>query len=145
MKARIGTPIRDILETLNIETNPGDRLVLGGPMCGQAVYSEDIPVSFDTDAIMVQDQRDIVWDSDTHCVNCGECVRACPANIPINRLVRLLENGLYEESVKEYDLLSCIECGLCSDVCIGRIPVFQFIMLGKYEFDRTNNAEEFNG
>jgi len=145
VKARIGTPLSDILEALHIETNPGDRLVLGGPMFGQTVYTEDIPVSSDTDAIMVQDKGQIVWSSDTQCFNCGDCVRACPADIPVNMLVRLLENGLYDEAVKDYDLLSCIECGLCSYVCSGRIPVFQFIMLGKYEFDQISSAEGSNG
>ena len=60
-------------------------------------------------------------------------------------LVRLLENGLYEEAAREYDMLSCVECGLCSYVCIGRIPVFHHIMLGKQEYDRMRSAEESHG
>jgi electron transport complex protein RnfC len=143
-KARIGTTVKDILEALKIETDHGDRVVLGGPMTGQALYSEDTPIAWDTDAIMVQDREQIVKNSDSQCVHCGECVRACPAKIPVNMLVRLLENGLYEEAVSEYDLLSCIECGLCSYVCIARIPVFHYIMLGKYEFARIQSAEEAN-
>ena len=142
--ARIGTPVEDILGVLGIETQHGDGLVLGGPMTGRAIYSEDTPVMPDTDAIMVQDRSQVVMNSNSHCFNCGECVRACPAKIPINMLVRVLENGLYEEAVKEYDLLSCIECGLCSYVCPARIPVFHFIMLGKYEFDRIERMEESN-
>jgi electron transport complex protein RnfC len=59
-------------------------------------------------------------------------------------LVRLLENGLYDEAAEEYDLLSCIECGLCSYVCVARIPLFQYIMLGKHEFDIIKSAEESN-
>jgi len=142
VKARIGTPVKDILEALQMETSHGDRLVLGGPMRGQALYSEDVPIGWDTDAVMVQGSEQIVWTSDNQCVNCGECVRVCPARIPVNMLVRLLENSLYEEAASQYDLLSCIECGLCSYVCIARIPVFHYIMLGKYEFDRIQRAEE---
>ena len=93
---------------------------------------------------MIQDHSQIIWSSDTHCVNCGECVRACPVQIPVNMLVRLLENGLYEEAAREYDLLSCIECGLCSYVCIGKIPVFHHIMLGKQEHDRIMRSEGSN-
>ncbi len=142
VKARIGTPVKDILGILNIETRHGDRLVLGGPMTGRSIYSEDSPVLWDTDAIMIQDREQVTFSSDTPCINCGECVRACPANIPVNMLVRLLENGLYEEAVQEYDLLSCIECGLCAYVCVARIPVFHFIMLGKHEFNRLKSMEE---
>lgn len=144
VRARIGTPIKDVLKTLNIETEQGDQIVLGGPMTGVAIYSEDMPVLPDTDAIMVLDKERVVIGSGSHCINCGECVRACPAKVPVNMLVRLLENGLYEEAVEEYDLLSCIECGLCSYVCVARIPVFHYIMLGKYEFFRIQSAEESN-
>jgi len=142
VRARIGTHVKEILDALHIETDHGDRIVLGGPMTGNAIYSEDMPVLSDTDAVMVQDKKQVVSNSDTPCINCGECVRACPANIPINMLLRLLENGLFEEAAREYDLLSCIECGLCSYVCTARIPVFHYIMLGKHEFARTESAED---
>ncbi len=144
VKARIGTPAKDILAALHIETGHGDRLIFGGPMTGNSVYSEGTPVSYDTDAIMVQDKDDVVANSGSHCVNCGECVRVCPADMPVNMLIRLLENGFYEEAVQDYDLFSCVECGLCSYVCIARIPVFHYIMLGKHEFARIRSAEEPN-
>ena len=82
--------------------------------------------------------------SDTHCVNCGECVRVCPAKMPVNMLIRVLENRMYDEAVQTYDLLSCVECGLCSFVCIARIPIFHYVMLGKYEYDRMKKAEASN-
>ncbi|MBN2124917.1 MAG: 4Fe-4S dicluster domain-containing protein [Deltaproteobacteria bacterium] len=145
VRARVGTPVGDVLEHLKIELRQGDRLVLGGPMTGEAIYSGDMPVLADTDALMVQDREGIAYASDNQCINCGECVRACPARVPVNMLVRLLANGLYEEAAERYDLLSCVECGLCSYVCIARIPVFQYIMLGKHEFSRIESAEESNG
>jgi len=141
VKARMGTPVSHILETLNIETNHGDRLVLGGPMSGISIYAEETPVQSDTDAIMIQDKDNLIPGSNTHCINCGECVRACPAKIPVNMLIRLLENGLWEEAARQYDLLSCVECGLCSYVCPARIPVFHSIMLGKYEYTRMITEE----
>jgi len=140
-KARIGTPVRDVLHALQIGTAQGDRVVLGGPMTGRALFSDETPVLYDTDAVMIQDQEEIVRSSDTHCVNCGECVRACPAHIPVNMLIRFLENGMWEEAANQCDLLSCVECGLCGYVCTARIPLFQYIMLGKHEFARTNLAE----
>lgn len=142
VRVRVGTPVRDVLESLNIEAGHGDRIVFGGPMAGQAVYSLDAPVGVDTDALMIQDTTEVIPWADTHCVNCGECVRACPADVPVNMLVRFLENGLFEEAAERYDLFSCVECGLCSYVCIARIPIFQYIMLGKYECNRMNQAEE---
>jgi electron transport complex protein RnfC len=144
IRVRIGTHIKDILKALNMKTSQGDRIVLGGPMTGNGVYSEDTPVLHGHDALIVQDGRSITLNADNHCINCGECVRACPANIPVNMLIRVLENSLYEDAVNDYDLLSCIECGLCSYVCVARIPVFHYIMLGKQEFVRIQSQEEQN-
>ena len=144
IKARIGTPVRDILSTLNIDVSHGDRLVFGGPMSGQGIYSEDMPILHDTDAIMVQDKSQVNPSGNDPCINCGECVRACPAKIPVNMLIRLLENGLYEEAAQEYDLLSCVECGLCSYVCEMRIPISHYIMLGKHELLLREGLEESN-
>jgi electron transport complex protein RnfC len=144
VKVRMGTTTETILEHLGIETRDGDRILLGGPMRGQSIYSLDTPVGYDTDAIMVQDRKQVSPSSDTHCVNCGKCVRSCPVNIPVNMLIRLLENGLYEDAAREYDLLFCIECGLCAYVCVAHIPIFHYIMLGKSEVARRRSAEGTN-
>jgi electron transport complex protein RnfC len=145
VRVRVGTPVKDVLAHLDLETLHGDRLVLGGPMTGRAVFSEETPVLHDTDAIFLQDREQVHLEADCHCVNCGACVRACPARIPVNMLVRLLENGLYEEAATSYDLLSCLECGLCSYVCMSRIPIYHYIMLGKVELASAKSAEESNG
>jgi electron transport complex protein RnfC len=141
LSVRIGTPLRDIFETSNIILNNKDRIVLGGPMRGAAIYSEDHTVLPDTDAIMVQDKNNLPYVSDDPCINCGECVRICPAKIQVNMLVRYIEAGHYEESADQYDLHSCIECGLCSFVCVSKIPIFQHIRLAKFELSRQDTAE----
>lgn len=138
--AKIGTPVRNILSTLGITLNEKDRVILGGPMTGTAVYSDEHPVMPDTGAIMIQDSENIPHISDYPCTNCGDCVRICPARIQINMLVRFLEAGQYEEAADYYDLYSCVECGLCSLVCVSKIPIFQYIKLAKFELDRMSIA-----
>ena len=144
VSARIGTPASDIFKSFNITLNENDRIIFGGPMTGSSVYSEDHPIQPDTDAIIVQDRDDIPVISDYPCTNCGDCIRACPANIQINLLVRFLETGQYQEAADQYDLYSCIECGLCSYVCVSGMPIFQYIRSAKYELDRANTAEATN-
>lgn len=140
----IGIPLQDILSQFNETLNDGDRVILGGPMKGVSVFSADYPVLPDTDTIIVQDKNQITERSDIACTNCGECVRACPANIQVNQLIRLLEAGQYEEAADQNDLFSCIECGFCSYVCESRIPVFQHIKLAKHTLESMKAAEESN-
>jgi electron transport complex protein RnfC len=142
VSARIGTPLSNIFDALGIHLNEKDRIVFGGPMTGTAAYSADLPVLPDTDAVIVQDFSTIPLVSDYPCINCGECIRMCPANVPINMLVRFLEAGFYEQAEDEYDLQSCIDCGLCSYVCPARIPIFQYIKLAKHELSRLQAEEE---
>ena len=141
ISARIGTPASDIFKACDVTVNERDRIIFGGPMTGTAVFSEDHPVGPDTDAIIVQDKNEVTLVSDYPCINCGECIRICPAGIQINMLVRFLEAGEYQTAADEYDLYSCIECGLCSLVCESKIPIFQYIRLAKYELVREKAAE----
>lgn len=142
VEARIGTPVGDVLRAFDVTLFDRDRIIAGGPMTGTAIYSEDHPVCLNMDAIMVQDSGDVAAVSDTPCINCGECIRICPANVPINMLIRFLQAKRYEDAADMYDLYSCVECGLCNIVCVSRIPIFQYIKLAKYELDKVRAQEE---
>jgi electron transport complex protein RnfC len=142
VSARIGTPVSSVFKAFDVSLFEKDRIIMGGPMTGASIYSEDHPICPDTDAMMIQDSGDVPMVADTPCINCGECVRICPADIPVNMLVRFLEARQYEDAAEMYDLYSCVECGLCSFVCVSKIPIFQYIRLAKYELDRIRNEEE---
>jgi electron transport complex protein RnfC len=143
-EARIGTPIGDVLGRFMAGVSEGDRIVVGGPMRGTAVYSLEHPVQPDTDAVLALDAAGAAHPSDYPCINCGECVRACPARMQINLLVRYLEAGRYADAEESYDLWSCVECGLCSYVCVSKIPIFQYISLAKHELTRSRQPESSN-
>jgi len=144
ISARIGTPVHEIFSACDVTVNEKDRIIFGGPMTGSSIYSEHHPIQPDTDAVMIQDGKNLALVSDYPCINCGECVRICPAKIPVNMLVRFLEAGQYEQAAEEYDLYSCVECGLCSFVCVSRMPILHYIKLAKYELGRISTAEATN-
>ncbi|MCD6353831.1 MAG: 4Fe-4S dicluster domain-containing protein [Proteobacteria bacterium] len=143
VKARIGTPIGDILSKYNVAPEENDRIILGGPMMGTATYSKDLPIEPNTEAITVQSESDSAQVSDYPCISCGECVRICPVRIPVNFLCRFAEFGFYEDA-ERYDLNSCIECGLCAYVCTARRPLLQYIKLAKHELELIKLSEAVN-
>jgi electron transport complex protein RnfC len=139
----LGAPIEDLFQFFDETVEDGDRIIIGGPLTGVAVYSTQHPVQADADMVMVQDVSQIPESVDIACINCGECVRVCPVNIPVNVLVRLLEAEEYEEAAVQGELEACIECGLCAFVCESRIPILQHIKLAKHTLERKR-AEESN-
>jgi electron transport complex protein RnfC len=144
VETTVGTPLGVVLEHCGASLEEGDRLVLGGPMRGTPAYSPEQPVRPDTDAVMVLAASRAADVSEYPCINCGDCVRACPARIQVNLLVRYLEAGKYQDAEEAYDLLSCVGCGLCSYVCVSRIPILQYITLANYELARARQAEGTN-
>ncbi len=142
VKAVIGTPIHRIFTQLGIEAGEKDRIIIGGPLRGTAAYTLYHPVQPDMDNIIIQAADDIPMVSNYPCINCGNCVSICPANVPVNLLVRYLEANLYQEAADSFDMLSCIECGLCSYVCRAAIPIFQYIRLGKQELMKLESELE---
>lgn len=136
VKATIGTPLRKVFKTRSILINEQDRVIIGGPMTGYATFTHHHPVEPDTDTVIIQDRDTIPELSNNACVNCGRCIQICPANIPVNLLVRYLEADQYEEAADRFDLESCIDCGLCAYTCLARIPIYQYIKLGKLELKK---------
>jgi len=141
LKARIGTPLKNIIDACGgFKGKPG-RVVLGNPLNGMAQFSLDRPVLKDTHYLWVQPEEEVVKDRYRACINCGDCVDACPVQLMPNFLGRFCEFCKYEEAAKQYDLFTCIECGLCAYVCPSRRPLIHFIKLGKREL---SNREKEN-
>ena len=44
-RARVGTPVgKSCSATFDVEINDQDKIIFGGPMTGNAIYSEDLPI-----------------------------------------------------------------------------------------------------
>ncbi|WDP91673.1 MAG: 4Fe-4S dicluster domain-containing protein [Desulfobacter sp.] len=144
VKVRIGTPISHILSLFNQSLVEGDYLIGGGPLTGVAIHDPDYTISPYMDGILVCAGEDILENGDYGCINCGKCVRVCPARVPVNLLVRHLTRGDYLKASDHFNLDSCLECGLCTYACVSKIPILQRIKLGKMKL-RAMKQEVIDG
>lgn len=134
VEVRIGTPIQELIAFCGGYTDNVERLIMGGPMMGFALPSDEIPVVKSTNCVLVATANEVntaVGDA-MPCIRCGECATVCP--------VKLLPQQLYWHSnakefdkAQEYNLFDCIECGCCAQVCPSHIPLVQYYRFAKSE------------
>lgn len=131
LRARVGTPVRELIEACGGFNNSPAKVILGGPMMGFAQYTIDVPVAKGTSGVLVMSEEEhSTSDKYGPCIRCGSCIDVCPMGLMPSMLSILSEKGFYEET-KEYNLLDCFECGTCTYVCPSKRPIVQFIRLSK--------------
>ena len=131
--ARIGTRMADLLAAAGGISPGSRRLILGGPMSGLALASDQIPVTKGSNCLLVLEAEQLRARQPTMpCINCGECVRVCPASLLPQQLFRLIEGERYEQAAA-LNLFDCIECGCCAQVCPSHIPLVDWYRHGKAE------------
>ena len=113
-----------------------DKLIIGGPMMGNPVFSLDIPVIKTSSAMLALSEDEVSKLEPSACINCGRCMEACPEHLMPTRLSVLADNGKEDEFQKMYGM-ECCECGCCTFVCPAKrhlaqsIKSMRKILLGK--------------
>ena len=131
-RARIGTPLKNLLDLKACYLKDDDKIIIGGPMRGYTCFNTDIPIMDDMDSIYVQHADEVVHYWNNQCMNCGRCVKVCPVDLDVNLICRYSEFSLFEKC-HEMGIMSCIECGLCAYNCPSGRSLVQFIRLAKNE------------
>lgn len=112
--APIGTPVSELLNTVNGMSYTENMVVWGNCLTGIAINDPDnTPVTKTTPAISIITKREIVA---TKCVHCGKCEENCPMGINPGLAAMIARKGTINDSMREY-LGHCIACGICSYVC----------------------------
>ncbi|MBT8077618.1 MAG: electron transport complex subunit RsxC [Gammaproteobacteria bacterium] len=121
VNARIGTTVGDIVNFVGGYSENARHLIIGGPMTGKSVSTDDVPLVKATNCILVLSNAEPKGETKP-CIRCGECAAVCP--------IQLLPQQLYwytcaddERQLRNYGLTDCIECGCCDLVCPSHIPL----------------------
>ena len=128
-RVRVGTPVKELIPMCGGYKNPDKEkvFIMGGPMMGASVPSDDIIVTKTVTSIIVLDK---VTDKEEPCVRCGSCVLTCPVHLEPVQIMNAVKT-LDKERIKSLNPLRCIECGLCTYTCTSKIQVTDYVRKAK--------------
>ncbi|HBC55639.1 MAG TPA: electron transport complex subunit RsxC [Gammaproteobacteria bacterium] len=131
LETLIGTPVKDLITSAGGETEQIDRLLMGGPMMGIALNTDNIPVIKTTNCLLAAAPDELSTPSTAQpCIRCGDCARACPADLLPQQLYWFARSEEMQQA-ESYHLFDCIECGCCEAVCPSQIPLVQYYRFAK--------------
>ena len=133
IRAKIGTPIKHLVAQCGGYSDNVQSLIMGGPMMGIALSTDDIAVTKATNCILAMTTDERVKKTDAMpCIRCGDCANVCPVELLPQQLYWYSRSKQLELSL-EYHLFDCIECGCCDIVCPSQIPLVQMFRATKGE------------
>ncbi|WP_300372719.1 electron transport complex subunit RsxC [Methyloprofundus sp.] len=133
IRARIGTPIKHLVELCGGYTPDVQRLIMGGSMMGIALSTDDIAVIKATNCVLAMTSSELsVNQAAMPCIRCGDCATVCPAELLPQQLYWHSRSKQFEQC-QDYQLFNCIECGCCDIVCPSQIPLVQKFRAAKGE------------
>lgn len=129
-RVRIGTPFSHVIAQSGGVSEPPKKILMGGPMMGTAVPSEEVPVIKGTSGILVLGEHSAHLEQETACVRCAKCLYVCPMNLQPNLLDKMSRAGNFE-ALEKLHITDCIECGSCAFICPSRRRQVQQIRVAK--------------
>ena len=126
---RNGTPLRELAKLCEADENCA-RIVSGGPMMGEPVFSLKVCTTKTNSSLLFLSGAECENKVASVCIGCGRCVQACPMGLSPT----FIEDALFRKDfaeAKRYGAPACIGCGCCSYVCPAKRFLAQSVKLAK--------------
>ncbi len=134
----VGTPVKEVVEACGGYTGEIEKLLMGGPMMGIALYSDEYPIVKNNNAILALTKASAPVTENNPCMRCGRCVDTCPMLLSPAEIQVAYETDNVDALIK-YGVNSCMECGCCTFVCPAKRPITQVMRLSKLKIRKAAN------
>jgi len=136
----IGTLMSEVLDFCAADKSRVARLIMGGPMMGDALPISEVPVVKACNGILALSEQDIEIPEVKPCIRCSTCVTACPVGLlPLEMASRIRANQL--DAAVDLGLKDCINCGSCSYVCPSNIPLVHYFKFASGELYKRQQMD----
>jgi electron transport complex protein RnfC len=140
--ARLGTPVRHLLEQAEFCPCAEQMVIMGGPLMGFTLPWLDVPVVKITNCLLAPSASEMGESPEEKgCIRCSACADACPADLLPQQLYWYSKGQLHDKA-KAHNLADCIECGACAWVCPSNIPLVQYFRVEKAELYAISMEEK---
>ncbi len=128
--ARVGTPMKQLIDAAGGLPEDTGKVISGGPMMGKAMPTIDATVVKGCSGILIMKDLESRRKEMVDCIRCAKCVHVCPMGLNPTYLMRVSELAMYDEA-EANRIMDCIECGSCSYTCPSNRTLLDYIRLGK--------------
>lgn len=135
VEALIGTPVKELLDFAKTDCDRMEKLISGGPMMGMCMYDISAPLSKTNNAFLAFKAKSasglpILYEGETNCIRCGNCISACPLGLMPTELEKAYDRR-DREMLNKLKVNLCMNCGSCSYVCPAKRSLAEKNQLAK--------------